>query len=176
MSDLKTLRESLGMPQDRMAVYLGISRSILAMVETGTRTLPIVAIERLGKLENTLKNLPVQITPQSHTELQRQAAEQRAALGKQSKNHRRQAEQAKLQLKQMTKASTTCLQSLKFVAAELAKLGNSEDDQLQRLNLELQQMETWKKLESCGAGAQGLLQVKIDWLTYAADRCLTIVF
>lgn len=47
--DLHAIRESLGWSQDRLALELDMSRSAIAMAESGTRPLPVEAAARLAK-------------------------------------------------------------------------------------------------------------------------------
>lgn len=166
----------MGMSQERMAIYLGISRALLAMVETGNRTLPVNAIIKLGQLEAVLNNLTANPTPSSLAEMQRQASEHRAVLNKLYASCTREIKAAQRQLAWMQDQYEGCMRSLQLVAYELAKLGNSEADQLQRVNMELHEQETLKKLQQCGPGAQGRLRHKINVLAYEADEALKIVF
>jgi len=176
MSDVKTIRESLSMPQERMAVYLGISRVMLSMVEIGNRTLPLHAIAKLEQLEAALKNLPIQPTANSLAELQQQAVEKRALLNRRSKDCRRQVQQAEIQMKWMQEQCENCIRSLRMVAYTLSQLGDSETDKLDRVNMELQEMETLKKMEQYGPGAQATLRLKINALAYEAEEALKLVF
>ena len=53
-TDLKNIRESLGMSQELMASILGISRSTLALVETKKRSLSTAAMIKLDVLLQVL--------------------------------------------------------------------------------------------------------------------------
>jgi len=53
--DLKELRIALGLEQLEMAALLGINRSLLSMVESKKRTLPVFALLRLNKINQLLE-------------------------------------------------------------------------------------------------------------------------
>jgi transcriptional regulator with XRE-family HTH domain len=55
MYSLYQIRELLGFTQQEMASYLGIGPSHLAMAETGRRSLPVEANQRLHKLNSLLE-------------------------------------------------------------------------------------------------------------------------
>ena len=50
MNTVKEIREKYKLPQVELAIYLGVSRSTLAMVETGKRDLPMDAFKRFNTL------------------------------------------------------------------------------------------------------------------------------
>jgi transcriptional regulator with XRE-family HTH domain len=56
MHSLIPLRTKLGLSQLKMAQYLGIARSQLAMVEKGRRGLPTAAVLKLAKIELFVEN------------------------------------------------------------------------------------------------------------------------
>jgi len=47
---LKSLREKFGYVQENVAEYLGISRELVSMYETGDREIPVEVLEKLGNL------------------------------------------------------------------------------------------------------------------------------
>lgn len=47
---LKSLREKFGYVQENVAEYLGISRELVSMYETGEREVPIEVLEKLSNL------------------------------------------------------------------------------------------------------------------------------
>jgi transcriptional regulator with XRE-family HTH domain len=51
MKGLKNIREKLGLSQQDMAHWLGISRSLVTLVELGSRSLPSAALIKLSELE-----------------------------------------------------------------------------------------------------------------------------
>ncbi|MFN8248899.1 MAG: helix-turn-helix transcriptional regulator [Ferruginibacter sp.] len=53
---LAELRKKRRMSQGQLAEYLGVSRSLVAHVEIGSRTLPIYAVERLIKLDKETRS------------------------------------------------------------------------------------------------------------------------
>lgn len=53
---LKDIRKRAAMTQLEMAVYLRVSRSLVALIETGRRSLPLGSISKLNELNQELKN------------------------------------------------------------------------------------------------------------------------
>jgi len=47
---MKSLREKFGYVQESVAVYLGISRELVSMYETGEREIPVEVLEKLSDL------------------------------------------------------------------------------------------------------------------------------
>jgi transcriptional regulator with XRE-family HTH domain len=47
---LKSLREKFGYVQENVAAFLGISRELVSMYETGEREIPVEVLEKLGDL------------------------------------------------------------------------------------------------------------------------------
>ena len=47
---MKSLREKFGYVQENVAEYLGISRELVSMYETGEREIPIEVLEKVGNL------------------------------------------------------------------------------------------------------------------------------
>ena len=47
---MKSLREKFGYVQERVAEFLGISRELVSMYETGEREVPIEVLEKLSNL------------------------------------------------------------------------------------------------------------------------------
>lgn len=53
MRSLQTIREELGLSQQELADYLGVSRSLIALSETGRRQLPFDVLQRIFPLMET---------------------------------------------------------------------------------------------------------------------------
>lgn len=51
MKSIRTIRKALGLTQTECAAYLGVSRSLLSMVELNKRELPTKALLKLAELE-----------------------------------------------------------------------------------------------------------------------------
>lgn len=55
---LKEAREYRGFSQEEVAKYLGVSRSAISLIETGTRRLDILELRKLAKLyESSIEDL-----------------------------------------------------------------------------------------------------------------------
>lgn len=54
MSDIKRMRQALGLSQYDVAAYLGVSRSLVSLAEKNLRTLPFKAFVELSKLQLSL--------------------------------------------------------------------------------------------------------------------------
>lgn len=55
MQRSKQIREKLGLSQEALAIYLGVTRSQIAMSERGERSLPTKAFIKLAQLEKRLE-------------------------------------------------------------------------------------------------------------------------
>lgn len=97
MKATKIIREKCDLSQHQLAVYLGITRSQLALAETGRRTLPTSALIKLAQLETSLQNN----IHYKQQHLQTQAGKDLAAMRRHAKACTHKAGIAKIKLKEL---------------------------------------------------------------------------
>jgi transcriptional regulator with XRE-family HTH domain len=159
---LKQWREQLGLTQQDLADYLGVSRSLVHLAERGERKLPLDAFKLFTQLVSTFEKvkaapLPVHTSPGSRQKslqiLQQTLTDATWQLGK------RQAE-----LTQMEADYTQALsgrQTYQKLQKELAATEPSTARDKHLLWLNIKQKEARKQLERNGSYAQIALKLKI---------------
>lgn len=108
MNSIKRIREILGLSQQSIADYLGVTRTQVAMSETSRRELPIAALIKMGVLERSLLN-NVQYKQQ---QLQVQAGKDFAAMRHHVKTCTQKARLEKRKLEKLQQKYQCCLQAL----------------------------------------------------------------
>ena len=84
MKSSQIIREQLGLSQEIMAYYLGITKSLLAMYERGKREIPTAAMVKLAEMELFL-NQKQKITKQESELLNKQEAKVQELIQRHSK-------------------------------------------------------------------------------------------
>ncbi len=172
MRSMKRLRETLGLSQEQLAIYLGVTRSLLSMAEMGKRSLPVKAFVKLSELEKSLRS-NVQYKAAS---LQQHATADAAVVRSHAKKCMARAAGIKLQLTALEKNYQQCLTALLATGHLMSLLPEGEAGKKDRLWLELLELQTLKKMKDCGNAAQVILQLRINALEHEARQAGKIKF
>jgi transcriptional regulator with XRE-family HTH domain len=172
MRSLKQLREALDLSQEHMAIYIGVTRSLLAMAEKGTRSLPVKAYLRMAQLEKSLRS-NVQYKAAS---LQQHATADAALVRNHAKKCIEKAAVIKLQLAALEKDYQQCLTALLATGYLMNQLPEGEAGKKDRLWLELLELQTLKKMKDCGNAVQVILQLRINALEHESRQAGKIKF
>jgi transcriptional regulator with XRE-family HTH domain len=102
MSAISTLRKQLGFSQDELARLAGVSRSAIALAESGRRKLPTAVLMRMGELSAQLQEKAVSLSDNDDAQLrdfrlEQQAKEQSELQHLITMREKLQAQLAKLQ-------------------------------------------------------------------------------
>ncbi|MCB2410292.1 hypothetical protein [Hymenobacter lucidus] len=162
------LRQLLGLTQQVLAIYLRVSRELLAQVELGRRSLPLAALERLTPLltrlhgAGGLASIEPPLAP-SETNPQHSAAEQQE-IRQRLRTCRHKAGNSRYQLENMRRQARPFHRRLALLAPLLAALppptGPDPDEQDRRWYTHRLEDANWR-LSSCGTLAQGRLEATI---------------
>lgn len=161
---MKDIRQQLNLSQAMLASYMGISRSLLSLIETAERTLPAPALHRVNQLLTVIykKNKPA--PPQEAV----QQVLQTKALNKilQARLDRCQVQltNACLKLKDLQANYATCMAKLQLVNELLPTLTNNAQGKKDRAWLKLLEAETLHQLKTCGHKAEQSLLLQIEML------------
>ena len=175
MSTIKNTREGMGMGQAEMAAYLGISRTLLSMVELGERLLPTTAHLKLYPLETALDNATAP-AGKSAQAIQQQLQKQLDQLGKRAARCTIKANMLELTLTSMVEQYNQCLKALGASAQVIDGLGNGTVHKRDRSLMQLLEARALGQLKNCGLGAQALLQLKIQLLRDEVEGIGKLVF
>src|SRR5688572_27891068 len=110
MSATSTIRQALGISQQQLAHYLGVSRSHIALAETSRRLLSTAALLKLHELEQALTNSSTTASTTALLAQQQEAAN--AALAARLKELTYQREQLTLTLQQLQGQQQQCIHTL----------------------------------------------------------------
>ncbi len=176
MSDIKSIRESLGMSQALFASFLGMTRPTLALVETRRRTMPADAMIKLGLLLNTLATVSVSPSAKAISTLEKQAQEHRNLMGKHLQRCSLQADSLSSELEAMQEQYNQCMQALKVSSHVLSNSTNAEPENMDKETMALLEQEALRKMEECGPGAQAILSLRIMALNYQVSQAQNLVF
>lgn len=163
MKATKEFRDQIGLSQEMMAMYLGITKSQLAMYETNKRELPLAALTKLASLalllnQNNLYNDKAEIYTQQNEAFQFFVTKQIAALQYYQLKEQRLLDKMQCKFQQNIK--------LKAVAKHL------EQTQNPLANLFLQQSNLG--LEAYGLTKQNSLTLKLKGIKSQLDYCQTL--
>lgn len=174
MRSTKKIRETLGISQQQLAVFLGIPRSLVSMYEGGRRELPTNAMTKLSQLllslhNNTmLSNQPA--LPQTH------AAKDLAVMQQYKKQCCREAALTQKQLQRMKAEFQRGLQALMAVDYLFEQLPKGETSHKDQLWLELLKAKNLKKMKRCSTAQQVKLMLKEQALKHIIAASETIKF
>lgn len=164
---LKDFREQLNLSQTEMARFLRTSRSQVAMVERGTRSLANDAGMRLLSLyhcSSQTGTLSVEATVQvaEGTDLLKEELNQK--WGDKLARNKYEKNKLEYQLKNMAREWESTLVMLQTMEQMIALTSEMPGTDGYRLYAMSQQYSTQKKLIACGEAAQHALKVKIELL------------
>jgi|GEM_PF-2333999 len=175
-TDLKNIRESLGMSQELMASILGISRSTLALVETKKRSLSTAAMIKLDVLLQVLHSSNLSPSDKALGSLQKQLQKHRTLISKRVEKLYKQSEKLQRKLDQMKEEYKQCIKALETSAYMTARLTNTAADKVDKEAMQLLEAQTVKKTRQCNPGAQAILAMRIRTLKFEADQSSLLVF
>ena len=166
-------RERLGLSQEQLAEYLGISRSVLANYERTRRSLPTAALIRLSQLEIMFANMQ-QSKSNAHKEFHQPAVIQRQNAARQA--FIKEAKYIDFKIAKI-KRELTLLQTMYaqtqewlFVIQGLSIADLPEKTRARHLKwTAIAQDAATKKLERCDPAAQMMLEIKIAVLAAKAE-------
>lgn len=156
MHSLKQIREILGISQQELADYLGVTRTLYSMAETRKRSLPAFALLKISALVIALNNdIPTR-------RLQKQTDKDIKTMRSFIQTCTREAVLAKRQLQQLETDYRNCLHTLMAVDHLQATLPEDQPNRKDQLWLELLQRKTLKRLFVCGPAEQAKKKLKAD--------------
>ena len=172
MKKTSLLRNRLAISQRDFANYLGISQSLLAMVENSLRSLPLKASMKETQLEIEYLNM------QKSKEQGSSGLALQPALDKQEKkiadeilykikHHELKAEILQRRLKELTNTQQLHKDWLHIIDKKLS--GKTKESKLDQLWLEVQQSEVSQKLLKYSNTSQVKLQLETDLLRATAN-------
>jgi len=172
MSSLKKTRQALGVTQPQLADYLSVSESLLAMAETGRRSLPTAALVKLSLLDRSMAE---SASPLPTPEMQKQLASAKKTLAIHAQKHERLVAMANRKLEAMRSLHAQHLKVLHATSSLLAGLPAGKDAKKDKLWLELVRAASLKKINACGVGPQALLQLQADVFSYHARQARALM-
>jgi transcriptional regulator with XRE-family HTH domain len=167
---MKDVRDGLGITQEQLANYLGITRSQLSLVELDKRFMPTSASVKGSKL--LLAMLGKKKMEKLVAEIARQTKTLNKKLQERSKECTYLAAVASRKLQAMQQQYNQCCNALQAVQNLLPNLPATKEFKGDRLWLEILEMDALTKLAHCGPDAQTHLQLQIDLLEYEAEQSL----
>ena len=172
MSSLKKTRQAFGVTQPQLADYLSVTRSQVAMAETGQRSLPTAALVKLSSIEVILAGSTPALPA---SEMQKQSAAAKKMLATHAQKHERLAAAANRKLEAMRSLYAQHLKILHATSVLLAGLPAGKDAKKDKLWLELVYETSLKKINACGVGPQALLQLQADASSYHARQARALM-
>lgn len=171
-SGLIELRDRFTLSQQDMADYLTITRSLLSMVETGARVLPVEALHRLATLERFYHSTSeargsLRFTPDA--EMQKKDAKSAQALAVRCNQCRTVAQRLQKKLEAMQQGFKNILGWQYMMEEMMNNLPASRQGEGDRLWLEIQQRAIPAKLSRYAPAVQAKLQAEIELLHAEAD-------
>jgi len=167
MTSTKKIRQLLQVTQQQLADYLSVTRAQLAMAETGRRQLPTAALLKLSAIERSQAG---SAALRGSKEMQKHLVQAGKKLLAQVRQYDALAAIETQKLDSLRSQEQECLKILQVTAALLAELPAVPASKKDRLWLELVESAALKKMETCGTGAQALLQLQADVFAYHARR------
>lgn len=164
MNATKNIREALDLTQSQLAIYLGVSRSRLALAETHRRELPTSALLKLGALERYLhKN----VSPGQQQVLSEKDS---SAMRRHAAFCAHKARVAKLELETLQRKYQCCVQALAAIDHLRSNLPQGKETRKDQLWLEWLQAVNIKKLRKCGPAAQFKIKLNLKALEMQAEE------
>ncbi|MBY0486139.1 MAG: helix-turn-helix transcriptional regulator [Flavobacteriaceae bacterium] len=164
MKSSQLIREQLGLSQEVLAFYLGITKSLLAMYERGKREIPIAALVKLAEMELFL-NQNFENTKEQNN-LQKQQETKVASLLEhyfKELEYKQLVEQRKLEALQKKYN-----QSLKLMAFVV------QLDEVKSISSELLQLQANTGIEKNGLIAQTIQQLKLESINGQLSYCKSV--
>ncbi|MBL7727842.1 MAG: helix-turn-helix transcriptional regulator [Dinghuibacter sp.] len=166
MYSIKEIRKIMGLSQQQMAIYLGVTRTHFSMAETRRRELPAAALIKMAALQNILqKSKPG--TPKLH---QPQKEKDWATLQQYANKCRREAKLAQKKLEQVQLRYQNCVHTLLAVEVLQNRLPNGKQAKKDELWLAALHAQTQQQMARCSMGKQVLLTLKAQLLLQMATR------
>ncbi len=161
---MKDIRQQLSLSQYMLASYMGISRSLLSLIETDERTLPAAALYRANQLLAVIykKNKPA--PPQEAVQQDQQTKALNKMLQARLDRCHLQLTNAHVKLKELDANYATCMTKLQLVNELLPTLTNNAQGKKDRAWLKLLEVETLHQLKTCGHKAKQSLLLQIELL------------
>lgn len=160
MNTLTDIRKRLGLTNQQLADYLGISYSLLTMCQSNKRSLPTKANLQLVRLAIALQHLPVLPTTAPNI------TETNTALNEQINTLKLQLHTAQKKLTQMTKLYRQATTQLQVVQALTAQPPSNNAAPKEQLWLAALAAEANATLQQNTSSKQLLLQAQIHNLQY----------
>ncbi|MCB2407424.1 helix-turn-helix transcriptional regulator [Hymenobacter lucidus] len=157
------VRTYFGLSQQELARFLGVSRALVALVETGRRTLPAEAATRLAILDSGISEeaaTPVEVSRSALATWEPLQLHQRKCL--------RQASGLRQELLQLQTQAAQYQRRLQALPLLSQALGQFPADAELQAWLEQLATEARYGLFDCGTAAQTLLTVRITALEFEA--------
>ena len=165
MNGIKMIRLKLGLNQQQVADWLGVSRSLVTHYELENRSLPSYAVQRLARLEILVDWMQKEkLSGRFNAKEYRSAPERNARLQRSLKLNAAycgcKAEKLRKELEELRLAHTQTIEWLQTLERLLLEhepaAGNMEKEWLQ-----LQYMIALKKLERCDETEQLRIMIKL---------------
>jgi DNA-binding transcriptional regulator YiaG len=162
MNGIKQIRESFGLTQQQLAIYLAISHSLLRMAETGRRILPTHALLKLNVLDVHLQTpLPAQAKTKLATHVQTHVLGWQKKLTAKNRELTFQIALHKKLLEKAKRKHQQALQAMSFVHAMHAKKQKQKMDAKDAAWLQLLQLNAKETLANAHPLQHMALQSKI---------------
>lgn len=160
----ENLPGKLGITQEMMASYLGISRSALTMYQHSERSLPTAVIGKHSALEDALfsNEQPASLASFASTE----RALVREAMDAHISTCNMKLMGAKRRLEKLRNDFDRTMNALKVSGILLANLPTGKAGKQDRMWLELLEAEAWKQIDQCGQAAQAKLELQMEVLAF----------
>ena len=174
MNGIRSIRLKFGLNQQQIALWLGISRSLVAHYERETRSLPTSAVLQLARLEILIDNMQqAKRTGTTKYEIHPSSAERHIQTQKVLQQHAEicsyKAEKMRKELTDLQIMHKQTLEWLQVLENMLADPASAAYDKMELLWLQVQQRQALKKLGQCDEAAQLKARVKIESLEAVAE-------
>jgi transcriptional regulator with XRE-family HTH domain len=169
MSAAKDIRDKYSLSQPQLAALLGISRSMLAMIETGKRCFSIEALQKINTLGMSYeKNAAVKSSIRNTTPPVKQLAAMRREIKKQLSDTRRKALRLQDKLDAIAATYNAGLLQVAGIQKILAGPAKKQKSIYNQGLLNIQLFETNNRINDCNPIQQAMLQIKLQALQLEA--------
>jgi transcriptional regulator with XRE-family HTH domain len=158
------IRQLLNMSQAMLASYMGISRTLLAYTELGTRSLPAAALHRANQLLAVIYKNNKPAAPQEAIQQDLQAKAWNKLLHAKMDRCQWQLVNARAKLDSLRENYASCMAKLQLVNELQPTLTNNAQGKKDRSWLKLLEIETLHQLKTCGLKAEQALLLHIEML------------
>ena len=174
MNGITAIRKKLGLNQQQVAEWLGISRSLVALYEREERKLPHSAVVQLAALEIALYGIQQTRLTAGHKQQSNPHSFQRHEYAKRSLNRQAKAcgfKAAKMRMKLITlkTAHEQMAEWLEAIESLILQLPKDPGNNMKLLWLQAQQQMALKKLQECDPAAQLIMEAKIAVMDAAKE-------